>query len=238
MALKVHTLTVRRQFESDLTPSGLHRPRVFRATARDFTDYREQLWAGRRLRTLRTLRIPMGVRYEYQTISVRPDQQWAVNYAAACKDLQATPAGGKARELLLGSLEPYQRRDAERLGYFDFGLLDRGRVDDDLERGQPPQLDSAMFRIDRRFPNGNILIGLPNGDWRWKVCLHPLTPYPLDDICLTQMLMILYEPNTFIRLGNISEIKSNRDVEINTMWGKPHRDNLQLPFLKSDSTSG
>lgn len=228
MPLRIGSLTVRSQGAYAVTPSGVVRPRVFRAEHNDFADYDRQLIVGRRLARHRGLLTANVVRHE--PASQRPDQICATEHAEACAKLDRGRAGERATELLLSYLLPYQQRTALRCGYFDVCIHDPKLVKYCLDHELPVMFETMRFRIYRGFPNGNVKLKTARDrHFRFTFCLHPMEPYPTDDICLAQMMMILATPNDFIQQANVTEGRVERHFD--AVFGAVPQNKLSLPYL-------
>lgn len=231
--LTVGRLKVRYRKEAlGRTRAGVVYPRVFEGQSRMFGDYETFLKTGRvvgRRNGLTTVRsLP------FRPTSQRPDQLSAEEHARACRALDRTPAGEKARELLFRFLDEDQRRTAQANGYFELTVYNPYNILEALEEGEGILFSTVKFRIYRGFPNGNIKMGYPEDrGFRYTLCLHPVTPYPNDDIALGQLLLIQNDPDEFIRAANITRTGTPDTVTFEMMYERtrrhkplivPHRD--------------
>lgn len=121
--------------------------------------------------------------------SQSPDMLEAGEYQNECRRLQATKAGRKAKRLLLDNLTDVQRHD-----YFTKGVFTVAG------NGYPRR---HYYVIDNSYPNGNIF-QIEKGRVRGDYCFHPAEPYPMDDIVLTQKLLIETDEETFRKEANFS----------------------------------
>lgn len=224
MPLTVGTLTVRRVRQMNKLPSGVLRPRVFTGEPTDFADEPGQRRVGRVLHSLPGGVVARAQRYTPNTAT--PDQLYAEDYVEACRALSRTPAGRRATELLYNFLSDEQRRTAERFGYFDVFIHRRHRP---RGAGSPIEFRTVRARIQRTFPNGNIVLTAPTGD-DYQVCLHPSNPYPLDDICLSQMMTFVNDPDEFVRRGNINKRGVAR--RFTRMFEELTDESLVLPYVR------
>lgn len=112
----------------------------------------------------------------------------ANKYAKECRRLQASKAGRKAKRLLMDHLTDAQRSDYYKRGTFVIcsSLTDKWRT---------------LYLIDNSFPNGNIF-EIEKGKVVANWCFHPEDPYPLDDILLTQKLLIETDHEEFQAKAN------------------------------------
>lgn len=206
----------------DDTPSGFCSPRVYRAETRTLSRLETNLRrAGKRICRYEGSPVPFVKTQTYRPAAASPEQLCAIDHAEACRRLDLTPAGAKARELLFSHLDDSQRESAIVNRYFDFRVANPYYIQADLADGKPVSFSTANFRILRGFPNGNIFMARA-GDARFtfQVCLHPVTPYPTDDIVLGQMILILAKPDWFVRHANITKIGTHEPVEFVRMFAR------------------
>lgn len=123
-----------------------------------------------------------------------PWQSDGKDYREECTRLQATPAGRKAKQLLLDNLTDEQQRDYYKRGVFT------------VRSGVKKDGFFQYFLIDNSFPNGNIF-EVKNHKTVANYCCHPAEPYPLDDILLTQKLMIETDIEGFLEMGNKGSVE-------------------------------
>lgn len=139
-------------------------------------------------------------------VAMKPDQLEAADYHKECDRLQASPAGRKAKKLLLESLDDNQAKDYLRKGYFFVTPPDL-KVEDDERR------PARRYVIERGYPNGNIMevewLQSRGGPWHWypksTFCFHSAEPHPTDDILLAQKLVIETDEEHFLSEANRSD---------------------------------
>jgi hypothetical protein len=123
----------------------------------------------------------------------------ASEYEEECRRLQASKAGRKAKRLLFENLTEDQQRDYLYKGFFVV-------APSDFDASKAYQ---KRFAIERDFPNGNIW-EIENQKIRGDWCYHPDEPYPIDDILLTQKLMIETEVSALREVGNFTNVERLR----------------------------
>lgn len=173
--------------------------RPFLAEVNDFEDHGlgEQ---GKCLRKQGSLSVAEAVKWTLPQTT--PDQITAADHAAACKRLDCSEAGKKARDLLFSHLDEQQLKTAQRDRYFDIRLPPKETIYKDKGRKGILFRRWELFRIYRGFPNGNVKALGHKRSPLMTFCLHPGRPYPTDDIVLTQKLMLETDAREFIALAN------------------------------------
>lgn len=129
-----------------------------------------------------------------------PDQIQAADYSRECARLQASKAGRKAKQILIDNLTRTQADDYFRKGHF---VVAAPKKEEDAT---PP-----LYAIVRGFPNGNVL-RLEGQEVQANYCYHPEEPFPLDDILLTQKLMIEHHEDEFLATANKGSLRRRLDV--------------------------
>lgn len=158
----------------------------------------QKLWDGCQMK--RGLMIT--TKFAWLPRSEHPEQYEAREYHKECLRYQASPAGRKAKALLLENLSEQQTKDYFDKGYF-FVV--------------PPQKDTPIekrriYVIERSFPNGNIMRVRQKtsrgGQRLWypveNFCYHTEEPHAVDDILLAQKLMVENEEEEFRKIANLS----------------------------------
>lgn len=204
--LRIGSVTVPRQAASHKYADGLVLPVRFTGRLRELSDWDEQALMGRGLTRRGSLVVTEGRRY---TAPAATDEQLqAQDHAAACRALDRTPAGRRATALLFRYLTEDQRESAERLRYFDHILWNTDHVEGELAAGEPLFFNTIRIRFLRGYPNGNVLLmggaGEPKRPAIATLCLHPITPYPNDDIVLSQLMLLRTAPDEFLSEANAS----------------------------------
>lgn len=136
------------------------------------------------------------------------EQREAQEYAEEVHRLQASPAGRKAKRLLLDNLTDEQEDDYFRKGYF--------LVTSPSEFY--PNKQPRRYCIERGFPNGNIMsiiqLRAKSGALRlWPLktfCFHSEEPYAMDDILLAQKLHIEHDEQDFLAKANMTDAHQPR----------------------------
>lgn len=140
-------------------------------------------------------------------LTMHPDNQEAREYEIECAKLQVSKAGRKARRLLLENLTDAQQNDYFRKGYFYTAPEKQ-----DLE-------NRVLYALIRGLPNGNIY-QIPQGKRPniHSFCYHPEKPFPIDDILLTQKLVIEHDEEELLKNGNRSITTRELDNDPPVDW--------------------
>lgn len=133
-------------------------------------------------------------------LSQEPERKEATEYDRICKELQASPAGKKAKRLLLENLSEPQTETYFRHGHFFCTPSQDG-----------PLEDRRIYVVERGYPNGNIrqvkLKRSRAGQWFWyptkTYCYQTAEPHAIDDILLAQKLLIEHEEDYFLKEANV-----------------------------------
>lgn len=224
MAFTVGSLKVRHVRQYTRETSGLLRPRFFRGSDGylDRPTLNKVGWEMAKKKSGLYTCFP-----EYWTDAAAAwDQLSAEDHRKACKALDHSPAGTKARELLFSILTPEQERTARRFNYFDIWLYNPYVVEDDLKWNWPVRFDIARFVFERGYPNGNIKLYFEKN--RYSICLHPIAPYPNDDIVLAQYMTLLTEPDELIKQGNLHDLRTGQLVRFNALFGSKDEEQEKL----------
>lgn len=196
----------------------------------------------------------------YRPIGERADLVTADEHSEACRKLDLTHAGRMARKLLFSHLSRDQLRQVERENMFEihlihpawrdeFELSQANRRPKNIERGYRGfHFPTIAFRIWRGFPNGNVQMWIPDdtlpgnvirGDFvTYNLCLHPTAPYPTDDICLSQKLLLESDAEEFLRLANVTYanelLRAFPAPRWTRMWGDAPetKKEIEIPFSR------
>lgn len=125
-----------------------------------------------------------------------PETEFARSYTKECRALQATKAGRKAKRLLLDHLSPDQIDSYMRKGYF---FVSPPKKKDEekpklyvIERGNV--CANTLYVKPKRAKNGQIHL-YPEK----RRCLIAKEPHPVDDILLTQKMIIETDEDYFLK---------------------------------------
>lgn len=134
-----------------------------------------------------------------------PENKAGIEYDRICKELQASPAGKRAKKLLVENLSEAQTESYFRNGYFFC-----------VPTGQDKPLEERrIYVIERGYPNGNILLVKQKlsrgGQWHWypvkTYCYQTAEPHAVDDILLSQKLLIEHEEEYFLKEANVFQAR-------------------------------
>lgn len=131
-------------------------------------------------------------------IAESPDQVYASEYSAECARLQVSEAGRKARRILLDHLSDGQVRD-----YFNRGMF----------TVKPPKVENYAYTIVRGFPNGNVY-KTKGRRVLSNYCCHPASPHAIDDIILTQKLLLENDEEAFLKTANAGAYREKHRVTV------------------------
>lgn len=139
--------------------------------------------------------------------SQEPENKAGIEYERICKKLQASPAGKRAKKLLIENLSEAQTESYFRHGYFFCVPTDQ---DKPLEKRN-------VYVVERGYPNGNILQVKQKiskgGRWHWypikTYCYQTEEPHAIDDILLSQKLLIEHEEEHFLKEANVFQARYN-----------------------------
>lgn len=165
---------------------------------------------------------PVAITRSWLPAWMAPDQIEADEYHKECVKLQATPAGRKAKALLLENLRDDQVSDYYRYGFFHVVNRD----------------SRNHYLVERGFTNGNIMKvklarSIKGAIYIYPVktyCFHAEDPHPIDDVILAQKLAIENHEDEFLAKANPSSPPYNGRYPIINNSLASRAASLRAPF--------